>query len=111
MQLKSLTRDQLTEYLTNGIPMPKSSIINENTIEVQFEELESFINAADNTYWARTTGYLDLTVSFDDVDWLILRYVRHKVVIYMTGQRADIFDSMTDTEASDIIGLVYGIVV
>ncbi|MGB0568526.1 MAG: hypothetical protein ACPGKV_18315, partial [Alteromonas macleodii] len=37
--------------------------------------------------------------------------VGKNVLIFMTGQRADIFDTMTDTEASDIIGIVYGIVV
>mgnify|MGYP003127157961 CR=1 FL=1 len=111
MDLPSLSREKLTEFLTTGIPMPKTALTNENTIEFYFDELESFINSADNIYWARTTDYLELTITFDDVDWLLLRFVGKNILIFMTGQRADIFDTMTDTEASDIIGIVYGIVV
>ena len=68
MTFTGLTRDELTEYLTNGIPLPKSALTDENTIDFYFEELLQFINSAENNYWAKSTDYLEIKSSFI---WLI----------------------------------------
>ena len=106
-----LSREELTEYLTNGIPLPKSAMTDENTIDFYFEELLQFINAADNNYWAKLSDYLELTVSADDQDFLILRFVEDRVVIYLVNSRPDILDTLTPEEASDVVGMVYGLTV
>ena len=111
MKFKSLSRDELTEYLTNGIPMPVSALTDENTIDFYFEELLQFINIAENEYWAKSTDYLELTITVDDNDFIILRFAAGNVVVLLTNSRADILDTMTPEEASDIVGIVYGIVV
>ena len=41
MTFKGLSREELTEYLTDGIPLPKSAMTDENTIDLLFEELET----------------------------------------------------------------------
>ena len=89
MQLKKFNKEELMEFLVHGIPMPETALTNENTIGFYIEELESFINTAENNYWARATDYLEITVSFRSIDYII----------------------MTSEEASDVIGLVYGVVV
>jgi len=58
MKFQTLSRDELTEYLTNGIPLPKSAMTDENTIDFYFEELLQFINVAENNYWAISSDYL-----------------------------------------------------
>tara|TARA_B100000900_G_C20362403_1_gene626901 strand:- start:123 stop:674 length:552 start_codon:yes stop_codon:yes gene_type:complete len=111
MTFKSLSRDELTNYLTDGIPLPKSALTDENVIDFYFEELLQFINIAENEYWARSTDYLELTITIDDNDFLILRFVGGKVVVFLIDSRPNIIDTMTPEEASDIVGIVYGIVV
>jgi hypothetical protein len=74
MTYQTLSRDELTEYLTNGIPLPKSAMTDENTIDFYFEELQQFINIAENNYWSKSTDYLELTITVDDIDFLILRF-------------------------------------
>jgi hypothetical protein len=111
MTFKSLTKDELTEYLTNGIPLPKSAMTDENTIDFYFEELLQFINIAENNYWAKSSDYLELTITVDDDDFLILRFVHDCIMIYLVNSRPDIIDTMTPEEASDVVGMVYGITV
>ena len=111
MKFTGLTRDELTEYLTNGIPLPKSALTDENTIDFYFEELLQFINLAENNYWAKSTDYLEITITVDDEDFIILRFVHDRIVIYLVNSREDILDTMTPEEASDVVGMVYGIVV
>ena len=111
MTFKGLSRDELTVYLTEGIPLPKSAMADENTIDFYFEELLQFINIAENTYWARSSDYLEITITVDDEDFLILRYVGGNVMIYLVNIRTDILDTMTPEEAADVVGMVYGIVV
>ena len=50
-----MTREELTEMLTEGIPMPKSALMDENTIDFYFEELLAFINSAENVFEAKST--------------------------------------------------------
>ena len=111
MTFKGLSRDELTEYLTNGIPLPKSAMTDENTIDFYFEELLQFINTAENNYWARSSEYLEITITVDDKDFLILRYITGNIMIYLVNMRPDILETMTPEEASDVVGMVYGIVV
>lgn len=111
MTFKGLSRDELTEYLTEGIPLPKSAMTDENTIDFYFEELLQFINIAENNYWARSSDYLEITITVDDEDFLILRYIAGNVMIYLVNMRPDILETMTPEEASDVVGMVYGIVV
>ena len=111
MTFKGLSKDELTEYLTEGIPLPKSAMTDENTIDFYFEELLQFINIADNNYWAKSSDYLEITITVDDEDFLILRYIAGNVMIYLVNMRPDILETMTPDEASDVVGMVYGIVV
>jgi hypothetical protein len=111
MKFQDLTKDQLHEYLTNGIPLPASAMTDENTIDFYFEELSQFINIAENNYWARSSDYLELTITVDDDDFLILRFVHDRVMVYLVNMRPDIIETMTPEEASDVVGMVYGIVV
>ena len=111
MTLKSLSREQLTDYLTNGIPLPASAITDENTIDFYFQELMQFINTAENDYWAKSSDYLELTITVDDADFLILRFVLDVIMIYLVNSRPDIVDTMTPEEASDVVGMLYGIIV
>lgn len=111
MKFQTLSRDELTEYLTNGIPLPKSAMTDENTIDFYFEELLQFINVAENNYWAISSDYLELTVTVDDGEFLILRFVEDRIMVYLVNSRPDILDTMTPEEASDVVGMIYGIVV
>ena len=111
MTFKALSKDELTEFLTNGIPIPSSATTDDTTLDFYFQELHSFINTADNEYWARISDYLELTIAANENDFLILRYVQDKIVVYLINSRPDIVDTMTPVEASDIVGIVYGIVV
>ena len=56
MKYKTFSRDELTDLLTNGIPMPESAKTDENTIDFYFEELESFINLSENRFSASNKG-------------------------------------------------------
>ena len=111
MKYKTFSREELIEMLSNGIQMPKSSLVDEDTIIFYFEELLSFIKLADNTYDAKSSDYLEITATVDDLDFVILRYVGNKVFLFLANTRPDIIDTMTSQEATDIIGLVYGITV
>jgi hypothetical protein len=111
MQLKKFNKEELMEFLVHGIPMPETALTNENTIGFYFEELESFINTAENHFCASTTDYLEITVSFRSIDYIIMRYVGGNVVFYMAPEIVGDIGNMTSEEASDVIGLVYGVVV
>jgi len=111
MKYKTFSREELIEMLSNGIPMPKSALVDENTIVFYFEELMSFIKLAENDYDARSSDYLEITITVDDLDFVILRYVEEKVFLYLANTRPDIIDTMTSQEATDVVGLVYGITV
>ena len=111
MKYKTFSRDELTDFLTNGIPMPESAKTDENTIDFYFEELESFINSAENAFFAKSTDYLEITIEVNDIDFLILRYNSGTVIIYLANTRPDIINTMTADEASDVIGIVYGVTI
>ena len=111
MQLKKFNKEELMEFLVHGIPMPETALTNENTIGFYFEELESFINTAENHFCASTTDYLEITVSFRSIDYIIMRSVGGNVVFYMAPEIVGDIGNMTSEEASDVIGLVYGVVV
>ena len=83
MELKEFSREELMDLLTNGIPMPKSSLVDDSVIIFYFEELLAFIKLAENTYDAKSTDYLEITIMVDDLDFIILRYVDKKVFLYL----------------------------
>ena len=91
--------------------MPKSALTDENTIDFYFEELLSFINSAENVFEAKSTDYLEITIFIDDLEFLILRFIVDRVFIYLANTRPDMIETMTSDEASDIIGIVYGITI
>ena len=111
MQLKKFSKEELMEFLINGIPMPETALTNENTIGFYFEELESFITGADNNFWAAYTDHLEITVAFGTTDYIVMRFVGDNVVFYMAPNVVGDIGNMTSDEASDIIGLVYGVIV
>ena len=111
MQLKKFSKEELMEFLINGIPMPETALVNENTIDFYFEELESFINGADNNFWASCTDYLEITIAFGTTDYIVMRFVGENIVFYMAPNVVGDIGNMTSDEASDIIGLVYGVIV
>ena len=111
MEYKTFSRDELIELLTNGIPIPKSALFDDITINFYFEELNSFINTADNTYDSNITNNLEITIMVDHLEFLILRHVDENVLIYLANTRPDIIETMTSEEATDVIGIVYGITV
>ena len=111
MKYKTFSREELTEMLTDGIPMPKSALTDENTIDFYFEELLAFINIAENAYEAKSTDYLELTVFVDDLEFVILRFIVDRVFIYLANTRPDMIETMTSEEATDVVGIVYGITV
>ena len=111
MKYKTFSREELIEMLTNGIPMPKSSLTDENTIDFYFEELLAFINLAENQFEAKSTDYLEITIFVDDLEFLVLRFVVDRVFIYLANTRPDIIETMTSEEATDVVGIVYGITV
>jgi hypothetical protein len=111
MKYKTFSRDELTDLLTNGIPLPDSAKTDENTIDFYFEELESFINLAENRFSAKSTEYLEITIEVDFMDFIILRYVSGSVFLYLVNSRPNIISDMTTQEASDVIGIVYGVTI
>ena len=111
MKYKTFTKEELTEMLTDGIPMPNSALTDSNTIDFYFQELESFIKLAENEYDAKSTDYLEITIMVDDLDFIVLRYIHKKVFLYLANTRPDIIDTMTSQEATDVVGIVYGITV
>ena len=111
MKYKSFSREEISDFLTDGIPMPKSALTDENTIEFYFEELESFINSAENAFEAKSTDYLEITIFIDDLEFLILRFIVDRVFVYLANTRPDMIETMTSDEASDVVGIVYGITI
>lgn len=111
MKYKTFSREELIEMLTDGIPMPKSSLANEDTIDFYFEELLAFINLAENDYEAKSTDYLEITIFVDDLEFVILRFIVDRVFIYLANTRPDMIETMTSEEATDVVGIVYGITV
>ena len=94
MEYKTFSRDELIEMLTNGIPIPKSALLDDITMNFYFEELNSFINTAENTYDSNITNHLEITIMVDDLEFLILRYVDENVLIYLANTRPDIIETM-----------------
>ncbi len=111
MQLKKFSKDELMDFLVSGIPMPETALTNENTINFYFEELESFINGAENDFWATCTDYLEITIAFGNKDYIVMRHIAGNVIFYMAPNVAGDIGNMTSEEASDVIGLVYGVIV
>jgi|TARA_R110002020_G_scaffold756_5_gene3838 hypothetical protein len=110
MELKQFSREELMEYLTNGIPTPVSAMYDTKTSQFYFTELTSFINTADNEYSAVITGKYQVTVSIDEIECVILTLVDQNVVFFMAPNSPEAED-MTEKEAEGIIGLVYGVTV
>jgi hypothetical protein len=111
MELKVFNKEQLMDFLTNGIPMPETSFLNKDTINFYFEELENFINLAENEFIARSENTAELIVSFGEKDYIVMRVIGTNLVFFMTPEVGDRMDSMTPEEAENIIGLVYGVIV
>ena len=111
MKYKTFSKEELTDLLTNGVPMPESALSDGNTIDFYFDELQSFINGAENEYEAKSTDYLEITILIDDLEFIILRYIHKKVYLYLANTRPDIIDTMTPQEASDVVGILYGVIV
>tara|TARA_R110000751_G_scaffold3934_1_gene18694 strand:+ start:1901 stop:2395 length:495 start_codon:yes stop_codon:yes gene_type:complete len=111
MQLKKYSRDELMEFLVNGILIPDTALTNENTIGFYFEELESFINIAENDYYARSTDYLEITISFGDLDYIIIRSLGGNLVLFMDPETLGDIENINTEDAKSVVGLVYGIIV
>jgi|TARA_R100001224_G_C3924615_1_gene116546 hypothetical protein len=111
MELKVFSKEQLMDFLTNGIPMPETAYLNKDTINFYFEELEGFINTAENEYLARAENTAELIVAFDEKDYIVMRVIGTKLVFFMTPEVGSQIEAMSSIEAENIIGLVYGVVV
>ena len=111
MKLKLLSREELMDCLVNGILLPETSLIDDNTLTFYFEELENFINNAENDFCARTTDTHTITVSFGGVDYVILKTLVDKIYLLMSPDISDDPEDMTVEEAENVVGLIYGIVV
>jgi hypothetical protein len=111
MELRNLSKEELMEYLVNGIPMPETSMINKNTLSFYFEELVHFINLAENDFHARNTGTTEITVAFGTTDFIVVRRFIDKLIFYMAPDVVDDIESISPSNASDVVGLVYGVIV
>ena len=111
MELKQYSKDELMDFLINGIPIPETALTNQNTIDFYFEELESFINVAENDFWAKNTDKNEITVSFGSIEYLIIRAFSNNLFLLMSPAIADDINNITKEEAENVIGLVYGIIV
>ena len=111
MELRNLSKEELMEYLVNGIPLPESAFTNKETLKFYFEELNEFINKAENEFWATLSEPLSITVAFGNIDYIIMRLIEDKLLLFMAPNVADDINNITSEEASDIVGLVYGIIV
>jgi hypothetical protein len=111
MELKVFKKEQLMDFLTDGIPLPETAYLNKDTINFYFEELESFINLAENEYLARAENTAELIVAFDEKDYIVMRVIGTNLVFFMTPEAGSRIDTMSPTEAENIIGLVYGVIV
>jgi hypothetical protein len=111
MELRTLTREELMDFLTYGVPFPESALTNDSTLSFYFTELIAFINLADNIYDAKKTDKYEITVSFGFAEYLVLRKTDDKLALFMSQGIADDIDNITPEEAESVIGLVYGLVV
>ena len=111
MELRNLSKEELMEYLVNGIQMPETSMLNKKTISFYFEELENFINLAENDFYARITNKSEITVAFGDIDFIVMRRFIDKMLFYMAPEVADDIENMSPSDASNVVGLVYGVIV
>ena len=113
MELKKFTRSELMDFLLNGILLPDTALINKNTISFYFEELENFINLADNDFVARSSDNLEITVSFgyNNTDYVVMKKIEDYVLFLIPPQIADDIVNIGEREAQDIVGLVYGLIV
>ena len=113
MELKKFTRSELMDFLLNGIPLPDTALINKNTISFYFEELKNFINLAENDFAARSSGNLEITVSFghNNTDYVVMKKVEDYVLFLIPPEVADDIVNIGQKEAQDIVGLVYGLIV
>ena len=111
MEFKELSREELMDFLINGISMPESSIINKDTINFYFEELVGFINLAENDYEARLQNTAEIVVNFNNKDYIVMRAIGTNLVFFMTPEVGDRIEELPSEDASNIIGLVYGVIV
>tara|TARA_X000001382_G_scaffold79693_1_gene55982 strand:- start:212 stop:709 length:498 start_codon:yes stop_codon:yes gene_type:complete len=113
MELKKFTKSELMDFLLNGILLPDTALINKNTISFYFEELENFINLADNDFVARSSDNLEITVSFgyNNTDYVVMKKIEDYVLFLIPPQIADDIVNIGEREAQDIVGLVYGLIV
>ena len=111
MELRNLSKEELMEYLVNGIQMPETSMLNKKTISFYFEELENFINLAENDFYARIINKSEITVAFGDIDFIVMRRFIDKMLFYMAPEVADDIENMSPSDASNVVGLVYGVIV
>jgi hypothetical protein len=57
------------------------------------------------------SNILEISVSFGNIESIVLRPIEQKVVLLMAQELWDDVDNMTESEAEDIIGLIYGVIV
>ena len=110
MKFKPLSRDELMEYLVNGIPLPESALINDDVLDFYFEQLQEFINGAENDYGASRPSPIEVVISFGRVEYVVLRVAEERIFLLMSPNASEPED-MTTEEAENVIGLIYGIVV
>ena len=111
MKFKELSRDELIDLLTDGVPMPDSALIDESTIEFYFSEINTFINLAENEYIAELHDASCIKVYFGLNDEAYLRLRDNDLLLLMSPEMAETYEDMTTTQAENIIGILYGIIV
>tara|TARA_A100001011_G_C14293053_1_gene837098 strand:+ start:331 stop:858 length:528 start_codon:yes stop_codon:yes gene_type:complete len=110
MKFKQFSREELMEYLVNGIPLPESAMINDKVLDFYFEQLEEFINGAENDFWALRTSSQELVISFGKIEYVVLKTLAERIFLLMSPNASEPED-MTTEEAENVVGLIYGIVV
>ena len=73
MKFKELSREELITLLTDGVPMPSSALISQESIEFYFSELQVFISLAENEYIAELYNNECIKVYFGFNDEIYLR--------------------------------------
>jgi hypothetical protein len=112
MELKQLSREELMDFLTDGVPIPETALGNDAILNFYFEELVSFINIAQNDFWARREKKFEIIVSFGEEDYIVLRVISDNMNLLMYSEDvAENIEDISADRAQDIIGLVYGLIV
>ena len=111
MKFRQLSHDEIMDLLMNGIPVPKTVISGVDATGYYFAELATFINLADNDFYAVDNGSLSMTISFGDVEYLVCRIENRKIMFFMMPEIAENILDMTKKEANDVIGVIYGVIV